>query len=98
MHDRLETLRREIDGLDTRLITLFEKRLTLCESIGAAKREAGLPTLDASRERAVIERCLAYVDKPRHQPYVERFARAMIDLCREYQQREAPHTNGKGEA
>ena len=92
MQERLEALRGEIDALDAQLARLFERRLAVCEEIGAAKQRAGLPVLDEARERAVLARYLANVEAARR-PYAERFARSVIGLCREAQLQ-----RGKGDA
>ena len=50
MTNQLETLRQEIDSIDTQIFNLFEQRLTVAQQIGAYKKEHGLSVLDGSRE------------------------------------------------
>ncbi|MBX6365005.1 MAG: chorismate mutase, partial [Gemmatimonadetes bacterium] len=50
----LRALRSAIAELDRRLIELLAERVRLAQRIGAAKRAAGLPTLDPAREAAVV--------------------------------------------
>ena len=50
MTNKLETLRQEIDSIDSQIFDLFEQRLTVAKQIGAYKKEHGLSALDSSRE------------------------------------------------
>jgi chorismate mutase len=53
-HAELTRLREEIERVDRAMIELIAKRVGLAREVGAAKRAAGLPTLDPAREAAVI--------------------------------------------
>ncbi|NLG63098.1 MAG: chorismate mutase [Candidatus Cloacimonetes bacterium] len=55
----LVALRRELEQLDGQLIRLLAERERLAREIGAAKRAAGIPTLDPAREAAVVRRAAA---------------------------------------
>lgn len=52
----LEPLRTQIEALDRELVGLIAERVRLARAAGRAKRAAGLPTLDPSREAAVVRR------------------------------------------
>ena len=52
----LARLRDEIERVDRNMIELIATRVQLAREVGAAKRAAGLPTLDPAREAAVIRR------------------------------------------
>jgi len=54
----LARLREEIERLDRALVQLIAERVRLAREIGEAKRVAGLPTLDHSREAAVVRRAV----------------------------------------
>jgi len=56
--DELATLRRAIEEIDRRIITLIGERLALAQRTGDIKREAGRPILDAAREAEVIRRAV----------------------------------------
>lgn len=56
MSEELAQLRGEIERLDRTLIELVAERVRLARRVGAAKRAAGLPTLDPAREAAVVRR------------------------------------------
>lgn len=53
-HVELARLREEIERVDRTMIELIAKRVGLARAVGAAKRAAGLPTLDPAREAAVV--------------------------------------------
>lgn len=52
--EELARCRGEIERVDAAILDLLAERVRLGESIGAAKRAAGLPVLDPKREAAVI--------------------------------------------
>lgn len=61
MPNKLETLRQEIDSIDTQIFALFEQRLTVAKQIGAYKKEHSLSVLDSSREDAKRDQVKASV-------------------------------------
>ena len=52
----LDTLRSEIDEIDTQLTALFLRRMDVTARVGAYKQENGLPVLDEAREQEVLAR------------------------------------------
>lgn len=61
MTNQLETLRQEIDSIDTQIFDLFEQRIAVAKQIGAYKKEQDLAVLDFSREDAKREQVKATV-------------------------------------
>jgi chorismate mutase len=57
---RVDTLRASIDRIDEMLVSLIGERQRLARAVGSAKRTAGLPPVDATREAAVIDRLVAH--------------------------------------
>jgi len=55
----LARLRTEIEQIDRSLVQLIADRVRLAREIGVAKRDAGMPTLDHTREAAVVRRAVA---------------------------------------
>lgn len=51
----LDAYRRMLDSLDAELVALLARRLSIAEEIAAYKQAHGLPVLDATRERAVLD-------------------------------------------
>jgi len=54
--DDIEFNRHKIDSIDRRIVELLTQRLKCAESIGAAKKQQGLPINDQKREEAIISR------------------------------------------
>lgn len=54
--DSLESLRKEINNLDEKILELIAQRLKTAEEIGAVKIELGLPVIDEEVSSKVIER------------------------------------------
>ena len=52
----LAVLREKVEQVDTSLVALLAQRVELARAVGSHKREAGLATLDAKREAAVLRR------------------------------------------
>ena len=51
----LKDLRVELDHIDREMVSLFEKRMRVCEDVARYKIENNLPVLDASRERQKLQ-------------------------------------------
>lgn len=56
MNADLSRHRVEIERIDRALVDLIRERVTAARGTAAAKRAAGLPTVDPSQEAAVIRR------------------------------------------
>ena len=52
----LKELREKIDGIDERIVSLYEERMAVSESIAGYKIEKGMKVLDKERERSKLER------------------------------------------
>lgn len=63
--ETLERLRVEIERVDRTLVEAIGRRVGLARRIGAAKRAAGLPTLDPAHEAAVVRRAGALAREAR---------------------------------
>jgi chorismate mutase len=59
MNADLSRHRAEIERIDRALIDLIRERVSAARGTAAAKRAAGLPTVDPSQEAAVIRRAAA---------------------------------------
>ena len=49
------------------------------------KKQHGLPVLDATREKAVIERNIGRLTDPQFEPQVTQFFQSMMDITKETQ-------------
>lgn len=52
----IESLRNEIDKIDTHLIQLLNTRYECCVKIGELKKEQGTVVLDNNREKEIINK------------------------------------------
>ena len=53
--DELQTLRQDIDKIDSQLVELFCRRMDVTRRVGEYKRERNIPVLDQARERQVLQ-------------------------------------------
>ncbi len=76
--DPIETIRREIDGIDATLLSLFAERLQLADRLTAAKQpESGLP-IRPGREVAMLRRLVANAPPPLERELIVELWRALI--------------------
>lgn len=83
--NELDQYRKEIDEIDQELTRLFELRLNTVLKVGRYKKQHNLPVLDATREKAVIERNIARLKDPQFEPQVTQFFQSMMDITKETQ-------------
>ena len=74
----LNSLRRQIDRIDSGLLGLLNRRAELARRIGAVKKRQGLPIFDGKRERAVLERLLHSNGGPLPQGAVRRIFQEIL--------------------
>ena len=53
--DELQQLRQDIDEIDGKLVELFCRRMDVTRRVGEYKRQRGIPVLDQTRERQVLQ-------------------------------------------
>jgi monofunctional chorismate mutase len=80
----IDELRKEINGIDEHLLSLFERRLEIAGKIGRYKKENALPIKDVERERAVLRR-MREKAKPETAEYVEPLFLSLMEMSRDYQ-------------
>ena len=85
--DRLAGARRIIDETDREMARLFERRMAAARAIADYKREHGLPILDESREREVIERGLSRLSDGSLRSEYVLFQKGVMEVSRLYQRR-----------
>ena len=56
--ERISPLRRKVDEIDEEILYFLKERVELCKSIGAIKREHGIPIRDYQREDEVYRNIL----------------------------------------
>ena len=80
----LEEYRAELDVIDKTLEEYFVRRMKVVAKIGEYKRANDIPTLDAGREKAVLEKHTKEIE-PEFVPYMEEYFKAMMAISRKYQ-------------
>jgi monofunctional chorismate mutase len=81
----LEAIRLEIDRLDKAIASLLHERLRLVKRVVQIKEANELPTLDAEREKAVIENVRAAAEDPEAAALLEELYSKLFELTRRYQ-------------
>ncbi|HAZ74112.1 MAG TPA: bifunctional chorismate mutase/prephenate dehydratase [Rikenellaceae bacterium] len=84
---RLESIRREINGIDCDIAELFVHRMRACAEVARFKMEHGLPITDAVREAEVIRRNSELVEDDVLRDYFVEFERDIINISKKYQER-----------
>ena len=81
----LDQLRTEINGIDTEMASLFEKRMKVCGQIAEYKKKNGLSVRDLTREAELIEKNRSLINDPTLEPYYVRFLKNTVEVSCEYQ-------------
>ncbi len=84
MNEELNQLREQIDGIDSQMVELFRRRMDVARAIAQYKRENGLATLDAGRERALLAKVSEQAGEELGD-YVQAVFRTMMAASRSYQ-------------
>jgi len=79
--------RKELDGIDRELASLFIKRLEIVKEIAAYKNTAGLEIYQPDREKEVISKLLSQTNDRHHSALTALYAR-IFEISRALQARE----------
>lgn len=80
----LHELRKEIDGIDTELVSLFCRRMEVASRIADYKKENNLPVYHPGREQEVLEKVSALAGTEM-EGYARELYSKLFQLSREYQ-------------
>lgn len=83
----LEQYRREIDRIDGELVQLFLERMAVTGKVGEYKQRAGIPVLDAGREKQVIAAKTALTDDPARKADVAALYEGIMAISRRQQRK-----------
>ena len=61
--ERISALRKKVDEIDEKILCFLKERVKVCKSIGAIKREHGIPIRDYEREDEVYANILRKVSE-----------------------------------
>lgn len=83
----LEQYRQEIDRIDGELVQLFLERMAVTGKVGEYKQRAGIPVLDAGREKQVIAAKTALTDDPARKADVAALYEEIMTISRRQQRK-----------
>lgn len=67
--NKLEECRNKIDEIDTKIISLFEERMSVVEDVIKYKKENNIPVLDSSRENLMLNNNLEKISNEEYKKY-----------------------------
>ena len=88
----LNELRQQIDEIDRELVSLFIRRMNCSAGVAEYKKEHGLPVLDASRERALLNK-ISELSGEDFEEYSRTLYSTILDLSRSYQHKKLGETS-----
>ena len=80
----LNEIRKEIDEIDKELVDLYIRRMNCSARVAEYKREHNMPVLDASRERALLNK-ISELSGSEFEEYTRTLYSTILDLSRSYQ-------------
>lgn len=83
----LDYYRKEINGIDSEMAELFEKRMKAAEKIAEYKKQRGLSVRDRDREASLINKNCALISDGEIEGYYVSFIKSVIDISCEYQEK-----------
>ena len=83
----IDEIRTKINEIDKEIAALFEERMSCVKEVAAYKKERGLPIKDATRETALIERNLTYLNNPDISEYYITLQKDIMGISCKYQER-----------
>lgn len=81
---KLDEIRTEIDTIDRELVELFKRRMHCSAMVAEYKKENSLPILDASRERALLNKIFD-LSGEEFEEYTRALYSTILDLSKSYQ-------------
>ncbi len=86
MADDMKKLRERIDGIDQKLLELYEERMDVVSLIGQYKIKNNLPVYDAAREDAKLDDVFASVKNKKYADGAAQMFITLMQASREYQE------------
>jgi monofunctional chorismate mutase len=83
----LSDIRKQIDELDSEILSLFERRMDAVRSVARIKREKGLPIFDPEREAKMLEEIIRKIKEPANIEYARGLIRYLLDVSKKEQQK-----------
>ncbi len=83
----INNARKKINEIDTKMAQLFEERMNASREVAQYKKEHGLPILDESREREIIEKNCSLIENEEYKSYYVSFLKKNMSLSKKLQHR-----------
>ena len=81
----LQEIRKQLDGIDREIVSLFEKRMALSGQVAEYKIETGKPVYDKEREKQKIESVIGMVEDEFQKQAVRELFTQMMTISRHFQ-------------
>ena len=82
--EQIKKLRKQIDGIDRKIVNLIEKRISIAKEIGGIKKREGMEIKDPVREEEVFRN----VSKTSlDNKFVKKIYKEIIDYCKSEEER-----------
>ncbi len=81
----LQEIRKQLDGIDREIVSLFEKRMALSGQVAEYKIETGKPVYDKEREQQKIESVIGMVEDEFQKQAVRELFTQMMTISRHFQ-------------
>jgi len=81
----LQEIRKQLDGIDREIVSLFEKRMALSGQVAEYKIESGKPVYDKEREKQKIESVIGMVEDEFQKQAVRELFTQMMTISRHFQ-------------
>lgn len=81
----IDVYRKEIEEIDEKMASLFERRMEVAGGIAKYKKANGLPIFDSSREKFLVEKNLKYIKNPVFEDYYKEYITDMMGISKKYQ-------------
>lgn len=79
--------RKEIDRIDSEIMSLFVSRMNAVGCIGRIKKENGISVTDSCRETEILKKAISSVPEE-YSEYAEKLMKSLIEISKELQNNE----------
>lgn len=80
--EEIESLRRAIDDIDSRLLALLTERLSVVHQVGVEKRAKNLAVFDPAREELLLGKLISEASEEFDEQAVRNIFAAIVGECR----------------
>ncbi len=81
----LQELRQQLDEVDSRIVELYEKRMSICEQVGEYKIQAGAKVLDRRREKEKLQDVAGMASSPFNKKGIQELYEQLMSMSRKLQ-------------